>query len=262
MSEQVQKQTLMLTGATGQIGKVLTPHLADTYHLVVVDKDLSELDKDLSNKVKKVECNLSDPKQTKDLLKDIDYVVHLAGDPRPDADFYDSLLDANFKVTFNLFKEAVETKSVERVIFASSIHAVGGYPLDTQVNVDMIPRPADLYGVSKVYAEVLASHFAFKHQKTFIGIRIGGFDGIEGESETLENLIKYLSPRDMCHLVDRCLNASLKKPFLLVNGVSDNTYKRLDIQEARETIQYEPQDNAFEQYGLFEKITDNIGNIK
>ncbi|WP_208559872.1 NAD-dependent epimerase/dehydratase family protein [Marinilactibacillus kalidii] len=257
MAKEHQRETVMLTGAAGQIGEVMTPYLAKQYDLVLVDKEKTELDASLKKQVRQIERDLSDPEQTKGLLKDIDYVVHLAGDPRPDADFYDSLLDANFKVTFNLFKEAVESTQVKRVVFASSIHAVGGYPLDTQVSVDMYPRPADLYGVSKVYAEVLASHLAFKHDQPFIGIRIGGFDGIDGEQETLENLIKYLSPKDMCHLVDRCLKAEMKRPFLLVNGVSNNTYNRLDIHQAREEIQYHPEDNAFETYGSFKEMTDD-----
>lgn len=260
MDEQTKRHTLMLTGATGNIGSILTPYLFDQYKLVLVDKDLSEVDDRIRETAQLIECDLSDPKNTEGLLEGIDYLVHLAGDPRADADFYESLLDANFKVTFNLFKEAAQAKDLKRTIFASSIHAVGGYPLDTQVNVDMFPRPADLYGVSKAYMEVLASHFAYKHSKEFIGIRIGGFEGLKGDTETLENMMKYLSFKDMCHLADRCLQASLKRPFLLVNGVSDNTFKRLDITQAREDIGYDPKDNAFERYNVFTKTEDNISD--
>lgn len=262
MSEKIKRPTLLLTGATGNIGKVITPFLNQSYELILVDKDLSEVDDSIKEKSQLIEIDLSDPKNCKGLFDGIDYLVHLAGDPRADAEFYESLFEANFKVTYNLFKEATQSKDLKRILFASPIHAVGGYPLDTQVNTDMFPRPADLYGVSKAYMEVLASYYAFKTHKEFIGIRIGGFEGLEGKSETLENMIKYLSPDDMCHLVDRCLQANLKRPFLLVNGVSDNTFKRLDITQAREDFGYYPQDNAFEIYNTFTETKDNITNDK
>lgn len=262
MNEESKRPTLLLTGATGSIGKVLTPHLQKSYDLILVDKDLSDLESELRETSQLIEVDLSDPENCKGILDEVDYMVHLAGDPRADAEFYDSLFDANFKVTYNLFREASQSERVKRILFASSIHAVGGYPLDTQVNTDMYPRPADLYGVSKAYMEVLASYYAFKSLKEFIGIRIGGFEGLEGDTETLENMMKYLSPDDMCHLVDRCLEAELKRPFLLVNGVSDNTFKRLDITQAREDIDYYPKDNAFEMYNVFTETKDNITNDK
>lgn len=258
MTQDSDKPVLLLTGATGNIGNVLTPYLLKHYNLILVDLDLSEVDDEVREKSQLIEKDLTDPKNCEGLLDGVDYVVHLAGDPRADAEFYESLFDANFKLTYNLFREAAQATDLKRLIFASSIHAVGGYPLDTQVNTAMFPRPADLYGVSKAYMEVLASYYAFKTGKEFVGIRIGGFEGIEGENETLENLIKYLSPDDMCQLVSRCLEAPLKRPFLLVNGVSDNTFKRLDITQAREDIGYDPKDNAFDIYQVFNETTDNI----
>lgn len=259
MSKEEQK-TIVLTGATGNIGQVLTPYLIKNYQLRLVDIDLSDVDEEIREQATLIETDLSDPENCAGILDGADYLIHLAGDPRPDADFYGSLLDANFKVTFNLFNEAVKTDSMKRTIFASSIHAVGGYPLDTQVNTAMFPRPADLYGVSKAYMEVLASHYAFKEEKEFIGIRIGGFKGLDGKTETLENMMKYLSPEDMCHLIDRCIEATLKRPFLIVNGTSDNTFKRLDITQAREDISYFPKDNAFDIYNVFTENEDNISD--
>ena len=62
----------------------------------------------------------------------------------------------------------------------------------------------------------------------------------------------YLSKRDMNHLIDCCLKAELQEPFLLVNGISNNTFPRLSIDEARVKLNYQPQDNAFEKNHIFE----------
>jgi hypothetical protein len=39
-------------------------------------------------------------------------------------------------------------------------------------------------------------------------------------------------------------------PFAIVNGVSNNRYKRLNLDESREILGYAPQDDAFEILGL------------
>ncbi|NBT95344.1 MAG: NAD(P)-dependent oxidoreductase, partial [Chloroflexi bacterium] len=58
-------------------------------------------------------------------------VLHLAADPSPVADFYGSLLDRNIKATYNILHAATEA-GVKRVVFASSVNAVNGYPVSRQ----------------------------------------------------------------------------------------------------------------------------------
>lgn len=243
--------SILITGATGQIGVVLVDHLKNDFDLTLVDVDFSEMPKELINGSTIIKTDLSEPEHWDGLLKGIDYIIHLAGDPNPDAEFYESLLDLNFKVPYNLFEEArKENNHIKRIIFASSVHAIGGYPENVQVKTSDYPRPADLYGVSKVFMEALASYHAYAYNQESIGIRIGGFDGnISPEKADADILATYLSKRDMCHLIDCCLEAKLKQPFLLVNGVSNNRFPRMDISQAHFDIGYTPQDDAFEMQG-------------
>ena len=48
--------------------------------------------------------------------------------------------------TYNIFLAAKKC-SVKRVIYASSIHAISGYPKDTQVKTTDPVNPEDLYGM-------------------------------------------------------------------------------------------------------------------
>ena len=243
---------ILITGATGTIGKVLTSHLKNNHELTLVDIDFSDSDKELVAGTATKELDLSVLANWKGLLNRIEYVIQLAGDPSPDAEFYDSLLDLNYKLPHNLYMEASKNDSVRRIIFASSIHAVDAYPQNVQVATNDPVRPADLYGVSKVYLEGLASHYAFTTGLESIGLRIGDFK--ENDKPALdapEAMANYLSGRDMCHLIDCCLTAQLKEPFLLANGISNNTFTRLDIDQARVDIGYHPKDNGFNLYGYF-----------
>jgi uronate dehydrogenase len=240
---------ILLTGATGIIGTHLTEHLKDDHDLVLVDIDFEDFPQELQEDVTIIEKDLSDPNEWEGLLDDIEYVIQLAGNPDPEADFYEELLDLNYVLPQNLFKEAVKAPQLKRVIFASSIHASDAYPDDVQVKATDQVRPDDLYGVSKAYLEALASYYAFKQGVESIGIRIGDYKGADSELEAdadVKSLAMYLSKRDMNHLIDCCLEAELEEPYLLVNGISNNSFPRLDIYDARVKLGYHPQDNAFE----------------
>jgi nucleoside-diphosphate-sugar epimerase len=52
--------------------------------------------------------------------------------------------------TFNIFLTAKKS-GVKRVIYASSIHAISGYPQDTQVKTTDPVNPGDLYGMKFSY---------------------------------------------------------------------------------------------------------------
>lgn len=245
--------TIMITGASGNIGRVLVEHLKKSHELTLVDVHFHDVAPALLEGTIVKELDLSVVGNWDGLLEGIDYVIHLAGNPSPDAVFDDALIGLNYKMPYYLFTEASKYENfVKRIIFASSIHAVSAYPKNVQVPVDAPVRPGDLYGVSKVYLEGLASHFAYTEGQESIGIRIGNFDEDLDDPGTDEaGLAEYLSPRDLCHLVDCALKAELAEPFLLVNGVSDNRFPRLDISQARTAIGYRPQDDAFVLKGFF-----------
>ena len=245
--------TIMITGASGNIGRILADHLKESYELTLVDIHFHNVDPALLEGTIVKELDLTVAGNWDGLLEGIDYVIHLAGNPSPDAIFDDELIDLNYKMPYYLFKESTKYENfVKRIIFASSIHAVSAYPKNVQVHVDEPVRPGDIYGVSKVYLEGLASHFAFTEGQESIGIRIGNFDeNLDDPIVDEAGLAEYLSPRDLCHLVDCALKAKLVEPFLLVNGLSDNRFPRLDISQARTAIGYRPLDDAFVLKGFF-----------
>lgn len=240
---------LLITGATGTIGTNLVKHLKSDYQLVLADIDFSDFPEDLKQGSIIIEKDLSKLDAWENLLDDIDYVIQLAGNPDAGAEFYEGLLDLNYKLPQNLYMEANKSDSVKRIIFASSIHASDAYPDNVQVKTLEPARPDDLYGVSKVFLEGLASYYAYKKGIESIGIRIGDYKSPEEEIDPEADFYsrgKYFSYRDMNHLIDCCLKADLEEPYLLVNGISNNSFPRLDIDQAYKKLGYQPQDNAFE----------------
>lgn len=245
---------ILITGATGTIGLELTKHLVHQHELTVVGRDFSDFPDDLKKQVNIEKKDLVDEKNWTGLLDDIEYVIQLAGQADAEAEFYGDLLELNYKLPHNLYAEAKKSKKLKRIIFASSIHAVDAYPEYVQVKATDPVRPADLYGVSKVYLEGLASYYAYTHGMESIGIRIADYKASDEElakDADKNGMAMFLSKRDMNHLINCCLEAELKEPFLIINGISKNSFPRLSYEEAHVQLGYEPQDDAFEMNEIF-----------
>ena len=83
---------------------------------------------------------------------DIDGIIHLGGHWIEGS--WDTIHKANIAGCYNLF-EAAYRAGVKRVVFASSNHAVGFYPRDHKIGVNVTLRPDSRYGVSKAFGEAL-----------------------------------------------------------------------------------------------------------
>ncbi|WP_208559256.1 NAD-dependent epimerase/dehydratase family protein [Marinilactibacillus kalidii] len=241
--------TILITGATGTIGTNLVKHLKNDYDLVLADVDFSDFPEELKQGAKIIEKDLSVLENWDTVLDGVHYAIQLAGNPDAEADFYDGLLDLNYMLPQNLYLAAEKATSLKRIIFASSIHASDAYPKNVQVKTAEPARPDDLYGVSKVFLEGLASYYAYKKGIASIGIRIGDYkspdESVDPEADFYSRGT-FFSYKDMNHLVDCCLQAALDEPYLLVNGISNNSFPRLDIDQARVKLGYQPTVNAFE----------------
>ncbi len=55
----------------------------------------------------------------------------------------------------------------------------------------------------------------------------------------------WLSNRDYCQLMERCISADLSERFVVVNGMSANRGMRWDIEKTQRLLGYEPQDDVF-----------------
>jgi NAD+ dependent glucose-6-phosphate dehydrogenase len=181
-------------------------------------------------------------------------VIHLAGDPRPNAP-WDSVLANNIDGTQTVFSAAVDA-GVEKVVFASSNHAVGAYETEERtpevyrtddefrLNGSEFPRPSNLYGVSKASGEVLGRYYHDTHDVSVVCVRIGNLTQGHPPREYERGQAMWLSYRDCAHLFDRCLQAEFG--FEIVYGISDNDRKYYSIERAREALGYDPQDDSAE----------------
>jgi nucleoside-diphosphate-sugar epimerase len=241
------RRKVLVTGAAGNIGSYFAEHSHRRYDLRLMVRDADERgDVDAIRKFGEVVvAELAQLDRLKEICQGIDTVLHLAGNPHPSAT-WDSIRDDNISGTYHAFV-AAKSAGCRRVIYASSIHAVSGYPPDVQVKTSEPVNPGDLYGVSKCFGEALARYMAEKEGLSSICLRIGAFQPVEAakKPEAIGMLDAFVSQRDLNQLIEKCIDVE-KLQFAILHGLSDNRFKRLDISDARELVGYQPQDDMTE----------------
>lgn len=237
------RRRVLVTGAAGNIGSFFATHSHQKYTLrLMVHRVEPALRRKLGKCGEILEADLGDLDAMRRACEGIDTVVHMAGDPSPSAT-WDSLLQANIIGAYNTFV-AAKAAGCRRVIYASSIHAVSGYPADVQVKTSEPVNPGDLYGVSKCFGEAMARYMATQEGLSTIVLRIGAFQPRSAATSagSIGMLDAWISQRDMNQLIEKCIDIETLQ-FAILNALSDNRFKRLDITDARELVGYAPQDD-------------------
>ena len=229
-------QRVLITGAAGNIGKVLRQGLRGRYPKLRL-MDIAPLGEAAPGEEISA-ADVRDMAAMEKLMAGVDCVVHLAGVPSEDA--WDKILPMNIVGCYNAF-EAARRQGVRRFIFASSNHAVGFHRRERFIDNLVQPRPDSRYGVSKVFGEALGRLYADKHGMDVACLRIGSFRTPDGPTN-VRMLNTWISHRDMVQLVTRCIEAP-SYHFIVVYGVSANLRCRWDNSNVR-FLGYHPQDNS------------------
>lgn len=228
---------VLVTGAAGSIGRVVTVGLADRGH-DIVGLDLVPPPDGFDGPWHLIDC--ADPDAVASVFAEssLDAVVHLAGHPG-EASLPDSL--TSHVVTTAALLDAMVEHDVTRMVYAGSNHAVGRTPRRDLVTEHTRPRPDTFYGVGKVAAEAVMSLYADRYGIDAVSCRIGSF---LPQPETLRNLSTWLSHDDCVRMVEAALTAPAPG-FAVLYGISANTRAWWDLEPGR-TLGYDPQDDAEE----------------
>jgi uronate dehydrogenase len=227
-------QNVLITGAAGGIGSRLRQLLKGVYpHIRWSD---IQTPADLAADEDFVAADLADMAQVEKIVAGIDGIVHLGGYSVEGP--WETIHKSNIVGCYNLF-EAAYRAAVKRVVFASSNHAVGFYPRDKTIGVNVTTRPDSRYGVSKAFGEALGALYADKHGLRVTCIRIGNFGDTPLDKRRLSI---WLKPEDLVQLIRIGLEHR-DIHFEIFYGASDNEAAWWDNSNAKR-FGYKPQGKA------------------
>lgn len=227
-------QRILITGAAGRLGRVLRHGLAKPDRILRL-LDIAQLG--TANDREEL-CNVdaSQLAEMVEAMEGVDVVIHLAAYPEEAP--WETIFPLNYSLTHVVF-EAAHRAGVKRVVFASSIQAVGFHPLEKTIDETVRIRPSGYYGVSKAFGEALASLYADKYGLSVACVRVASF---EKKPTDMRMLSTWLSHEDGVHLFEQCINAP-DHHFYLVYGVSKNSRSRVDNSHVA-WLGFKPRSNA------------------
>ena len=225
---------IVLTGASGRLGGYLRAPLAAKCD-ELVSTDLAPLPTPLHKGEAFVQADLADYAKMAEIIAGADMVVHFGG--HPDEKPFDEILHANIVGCYNIW-QAAHAAGVRRIVYASSIHAVGLHPKTKALNVDTLHRPDSFYGLAKCFAEDMAKLYWDKKGLEAVCLRILSC----AQVTNARALGSWLSYDDLIHLVERAVDTPVTG-FAVIYGVSDNDRAPVDNSGAS-FLGYRPRDNA------------------
>ena len=247
------KRAVLITGAAGLIGGVLSSAFDGRYELRGLDRRPAQ-DSDT------VVADATDAEAIGPAFSGVDTVVDLAAASEmytPWGPVYAN----NIPSTYNVL-EAAKQAGVRRVVFASSNHVTGLYENDPpysdvvagrydgldpetlpRITVDMPIRPDGPYGIAKAFGEASGRYFSESFGLSVLCLRIGSVVR-ENRPLNIRHFATLLTHRDLAELVSRCIEAPDGVRFGVFYGVSKNLWRIHDIENAVEEIGYSPRDDT------------------
>ena len=248
------KPKVLVTGASGLIGRLVIERLGDSYAF-------SGLSRRAVEGIPHTCGTITDLTTVRRATQGADMVLHLAAETQ-DYDDWDKVLATTMGGTLNVFRAAQEA-GVRRIVFASAGSTMLGYqfdpasiyaqlannelqrmPDDARMILHTDPaRPADFYSVGKLFGEHLGRLFSDRYGISVLVVRVGAV--LPDDRPTIKGeLPGYLSHRDLVNILDKALSAPIALRYDIFHAVSDNARRWRDIDHTRRVLGWEPLDSS------------------
>lgn len=244
--------TVLIAGASGLVGRILWDGLSDRYSLRGLDRR-----RDRTRGIRRGDVRR--PRTISRAFEGVDAVVDLAAGASVKLPWEEVVSDCAGRINV---LEAARDHGVRSYIFASSNHISGLYESEQPyadilagsydgldpaaiplIAPDAPPRPDGPYAVGKAFGEAAARYFSERHELSCICLRIGAVTPSNRPTRPM-HYAKLLSHGDLVRLVTCAIEAPQSRRFGTYYGVSANTWRIWDIENARRELGYEPQDDA------------------
>lgn len=233
------KKPVLLTGASGALGRVLAAALTRqgwTLRLTDIQPFPGPIPDGANFEL--ADLADTDGSRIRRLAEGCGTILHFGGISveRP----FDEVIGPNIRGLYNIYEAARRAKA--RVLFASSNHTVGFHRRDEVLDVNSTFRPDGYYGLSKVYGELMGELYFAKHGVESVLVRIGSCFPKPIDARMLATWLSY---DDLVGLCECALNAE-RVGCIKIWGTSNNKRMTWWRGDDREAIGWSPKSSADE----------------
>jgi nucleoside-diphosphate-sugar epimerase len=243
---------VLITGADGLIGSVLMQELGGRYRLSGLDRRRRAFGRRSQD--------MTRLRSVASAFEDQEVVIDLAANANSETG-WEEIYRNNLRATFNAF-EASRRGGVRRIVFASSNHVTEMYERDEPyasivagryelvdrstiplIRSDAAIRPDGAYAVGKALGEALGRMYADSYGLSVICLRIGTVNA-QNRPSRARHYATFLSRGDLVRLVNAAIDAPTDLRYGIFYGVSNNTWRFWAIDDAFDSMGFEPEDDA------------------
>jgi nucleoside-diphosphate-sugar epimerase len=243
------KPKVLMTGASGLIGRLTLAGLSDKY-------EFSGLNRRPVPGIPCLQADIGDGDAIKPAFRGMDMVLHLAAYTGPDN--WDDTMAVTVMGTLNVFR-AAEEAMVKRVVFMSTGSTMCGHEWDDEKPYGKLargeydragtswpllsyrdpPRPDSRYAVGKLFGEACGRWYADRSAISVLCIRLGAVLDTD-RPKLIRHFPGYLSQADAVQIIDKCLSAPASLKYGLFDAISENKYRWRDTTPAKEILGWQP----------------------
>ena len=223
---------ILITGATGQLGKNLVSALSRTNHtIILLVRDVNKMQQFLTKKgmigIDKYQihrADITDPDTCHKYIRNIDIVIHLAAiiQQVDTLEKEKEMLNVNFYGTLNVLKSMVAGK-VRKLIFPSA-SMVYRDNLNCKENELAKVEPSTPYALSKVLAENVIQMYSRLHNIEYRILRCSYLYGLNHSSSIVNKMIKKVITNEVIEYGN-----NVKRDFLNTKDLIDFIITLLDF---------------------------------
>ena len=244
------KPKVLITGASGLIGRLTRHHLGEKY-------DLSALNRRVVDGIPCLQADIADLEAIRSAFHGVETVLHLAAFTE-DVQDWDGTMRVTVQGTLNVFR-AAQSAGVKKVVFVSSGSTMCAYEWDegspygmlARGEYDSVPdswpmidqtwpaRPDSPYAVGKLFGEACGRYFSDRYGISVLVIRLGAVLDTD-RPKLRRHFPGYLSQADAMDLIDRCLSAPLSLRYEVFDAISENRWRWRDTGHAKQLFGWQP----------------------
>lgn len=248
------KQKVLITGASGLIGRLTLAALGDKY-------DFSALNRSAVAGIPCLQADVADAGAIKPAFEGMDMVLHLAAETKATQD-WDKTMATTVTGALNVYRAAADAR-VKRVVFMSTGSTMCGHEWNDELpygklargEYDQVqapwpllthrdpPRPDSPYGVGKLFGEAAGRWFVDNYDMSVLCIRLGAVLDTD-QPKLLRHFPGFLAQADAVQMIDKCLSAPMSLRYDIFDTISNNKYRWRDTQHARDVLGWAPTGTA------------------
>lgn len=226
---------VLVTGSSGAIGRPVCEELTRQGDFVRgFDREQAEGPQEMFL------GDIANADHVRQAMRGVDAVIHLAANPY-DAPFPE-LIAPNVLGLYNVL-DAARAEGVRRVVLASSVQVVGTRT-DRRLSAEQ-RSPSNHYAITKLLAEEMGAMYAQRFAMDIIAARIGWMVRDPREARRMAELRLfhiYVSRADIARFFWLSIHSEFTG-FAVLWAMGEGGRDRFDLEPARRTIGYEPQES-------------------